>query len=386
MPTASVWLAQANQTFIVSANIPSPGLKLAFVVSWLNQYGGAERVLEAAHALFPDAPVYTSMYDPNVMPRAYRAWDIRVSFMDRLPWVYRRHQLFLPLYRYAFESFDLSAFDVVLSITSAFAHGVNKRPGAQHLCYCLTPARFLWQYDEYVQHEAVGEVARKFLPTLVSSLRAWDRRAASRVDEFIAISHQVQSRIATYYGREACLIYPPVDVTAFHIAPPSEIGDYFLIISRLIPYKRIDLAIEAFNATGLPLVIAGDGRDRARLQAHAKSNIKFLGRVSDQERLDLMARCKAFVFPGEEDFGITPLEANAAGRPVIAYGGGGALDTIVEGMNGVLFHAPTTNALIECLRNFDASGFDPAHIRAHAEKFDTAVFQQALRQHIMAAG
>lgn len=361
-----------------------PSLKLAFVVSWLNQYGGAERVLEAAHALFPDAPVFTSMYDPAVMPRAYRGWDIRVSFMDRLPFVYRRHQLFLPLYRYAFESFDLSEFDAILSITSAFAHGIKKRTRARHLCYCLTPARFLWQYQEYVEHEAVNGAARLFLPALIASLQAWDRRAAARVDEFIAISHEVQRRIAACYGRESCLIYPPVDVRSFYIAPPAEIGDYFLIISRLIPYKRIDLAIDAFNRTGLPLVIAGDGRDRARLQARAAPNVKFLGRVSDQERLDLMARCKAFVFPGEEDFGITPLEANAAGRPVIAYGGGGALDTIVEGMNGSLFHEPTSEALTECLEKFDASAFDPQRIRANAERFDTRVFQDALRTRILA--
>lgn len=358
-------------------------MKLAFVVSWLNQYGGAERVLEAAHALFPDAPVYTSMYDPHAMPRAYRAWDIRVSFMDRLPTVHRRHQLFLPLYRYAFESFDLRGYDVILSITSAFAHGVRKTAPTRHLCYCLTPARFLWQYDEYVRHESVNRAARKILPTLVAQLREWDRRAASQVDEFIAISHQVQDRIASWYNREACIVYPPVDVTAFRIAPSAEIGDYFLIISRLIPYKRIDRAIEAFNETGLPLLIAGDGRDRARLQARAKSNIRFLGHVSDQQRLDLMAHCKAFVFPGEEDFGITPLEANAAGRPVIAYGGGGALDTIVEGMNGVLFYAPTSRALIEALRKFDANAFDPRQIRAHAEQFDTRVFQAAIRQRIM---
>lgn len=358
-------------------------LKLAFIVSWLNQYGGAERVLEAAHALFPDAPVYTSMYDPAVMPQAYRAWDIRVSFMDRLPFVHRHHQLYLPLYRYAFESFDLRDYDVLLSITSAFAHGVHKAQNARHICYCLTPARFLWQYDEYVSHEAVNGIARKFLPRVVSSLREWDRRAATRVDDFIAISREVQRRIAASYGRDSCIIYPPVECSDFHIAPPSNVGDYFLIISRLIPYKRIDLAIDAFNQTGQPLWIAGDGRDRARLQAQAKSNIKFLGRVSDAERLDLMARCKAFVFPGEEDFGITPLEANAAGRPVIAYGGGGALDTIVEGMNGVLFHAPTADALIDCLKQFDVSHFDPQTIRAHAEKFDTRVFQDALKQHIL---
>lgn len=364
---------------------PLSDLKLAFVVSWLNQYGGAERVLEAARLLFPGAPVFTSMYDPAAMPRAYRAWDIRVSFMNRLPFVYRHHQIFLPLYRYAFESFDLSRYDVILSISSAFAHGVNKPNGARHLCYCLTPARFLFQYDEYVQNESVNGVARALLPGLVSSLRAWDVRAAGRVDEFIAISHEVQNRIRAWYGRESCLIYPPVDVNSFHIAAPDEVGDYFLIVSRLIPYKRIDIAIEAFNQNGLPLVIAGDGRDRARLEAMAKPNVKFLGRVSDAERLDLMARCKAFVFPGQEDFGITPLEANAAGRPVIAFGGGGALDTIVEGMNGLMFHAPTGEALVECLRAFDASAFDTGQIRAHAEKFDTRVFQAALRERVSAA-
>jgi glycosyltransferase involved in cell wall biosynthesis len=358
-------------------------LKLAFVVSWLNQYGGAERVLEAAHALFPDAPVFTSMYDPAAMPRAYRDWDIRVSFMNRLPYVHRRHQIFLPFYRYAFEQFDLSGYDVILSITSAFAHGIRKPGGARHICYCLTPARFLWQYDEYVSHESVNGVARKFLPSMVSNLREWDRRAATQVDEFIAISREVQSRISGCYGRDSCIVYPPVDVTSFRIAPPSEIGDYFLIISRLIPYKRIELAVDAFNRTGQPLLIAGDGRDRPRLQARAKDNIRFLGRVSDKERLDLMARCKAFVFPGEEDFGITPLEANAAGRPVIAYGGGGALDTVVEGMNGVLFHAPTSSALAESVGSFDASHYDPQEIRAHAERFDTRVFQEAIRARLL---
>lgn len=361
-------------------------LKLAFVVSWLNQYGGAERVLEAAHALFPRAPVYTSMYDPAVMPAAYRTWDIRVSFMDRFPFVYRRHQLFLPLYRYAFESFDLRDYDVILSITSAFAHGARKRAGARHISYCLTPARFLWQYKEYVENEAVGGAARTFLPALIASLREWDRRAAAQVDEFIAISHEVQQRIQLWYGRTSCLIYPPVDVNSFQIAPPAEIGDYFLIISRLIPYKRIDLAIDAFSRVGLPLLIAGDGRDRARLEARAASNIKFLGRVSDRARLDLMARCRAFVFPGQEDFGITPLEANAAGRPVIAFGGGGALDTVVEGLNGVLFHAPTSEALLDCLQAFNADRFDPRAIRAHAEQFDTRVFQKALEQHVGAGG
>lgn len=353
-------------------------MKLAFVVSWLNQYGGAERVLEAAHALFPDAPIFTSMYAPEAMPAAYRQWDIRVSFLDRVPLIHRHHQLFLPFYPQAFQSLDLRGYDVVLSITSAFAHGVNKPAAARHLCYCLTPARFLWQYREYVDKEAVNPAVRTLLPAMVGPLRAWDRRAAARVDEFIAISRVVQQRIASAYGRRAEIIYPPVEVSSFDIVPSDEIGDYYLIMSRLIPYKRIDLAVEAFNRTGLPLIIAGDGRDRARLERMAKSNIKFVGRVSDRERFGLMARCRAFVFPGEEDFGIAPIEANAAGRPVIAYAGGGALDTVVEGLNGILFRDPSSESLAACLQMFDAPQFDPLAIRAHAEQYDTRVFQEAM--------
>ena len=197
---------------------------------------------------------------------AYRDWDIRVSFMNRLPYVHQRHQFFLPLYRYAFEAFDFNGYDYCFSITSAFAHGIRKPANAWHICYCLTPALFLWQYDEYVMHESVNGVARQVLPAMVAQCRSWDRRRAGQVDEFIAISREVQRRIEACYGRDSCIVYPPVDVTAFHIAPPAEIDDYFLIISRLIPYKQIQLAVDAFNETGQRLLIAGDGRDRARLQ------------------------------------------------------------------------------------------------------------------------
>lgn len=335
-------------------------------------------MLETAHALFPDAPIFTSMYAREAMPAAYRHWDIRVSFLDRFPLIHRHHQLFLPFYPLAFESLDLRGYDVILSITSAFAHGARKPAAARHLCYCLTPARFLWQYRDYMDKEAVNPAVRTLLPAVVGTLRAWDRRAAARVDEFIAISRVVQQRIASAYGRRAEIIYPPVDVSSFYIVPSDQLGDYYLIMSRLIPYKRIDRAVEAFNRTGLPLVIAGDGRDRARLEQMAKSNIKFVGRVSDHERLSLMAHCRAFVFPGEEDFGIAPIEANAAGRPVIAYGGGGALDTIAEGVNGILFREPSVESLAASLETFDAAQFDPQAIRAHAEKYDTRVFQEAM--------
>jgi glycosyltransferase involved in cell wall biosynthesis len=355
-------------------------LKIAFVVSWLNQHGGAERVLEAAHDLYPDAPIYTSIYDPHALPALYRSWDIRVTFLNHFPGVHRRHQLYLPFYPLAFESLDLRGFEVVLSIPSAFAHGVLTGSATRHLCYCLTPARFLWQYREYVENEAVGRRARFVLPFLVSPLRQWDRLAAERVDEFVAISRVVQSRIAKFYRRSSTIIYPPVAVSDFHLAPSSEVGDYFLMISRLVPYKRVDLAVQAFNQLGLPLVIAGDGRDRARLEKMAQPNIRFVGRVSDAERQSLMARCRAFVFPGEEDFGIAPLEANAAGRPAIAFAGGGALDTIVEGLNGVFFREPTAASLAERVSTFDASAFEPGGLRAHAERFDVVVFQQTLRE------
>ena len=349
---------------------------VALVASWLNQYGGAERVLEAAHDVFPNAPVFTSTYWHSVMPPAYRTWDIRVSYLDRIPIANQR--LLLPLYPSAFESLDLRGYATILSITSAFAHGVRVPPGARHICYCLTPARFLWSYPEYVERERIGRLARAVLPLFVSRLRAWDRRAADRVTQFVSISTTVRERIAEYYQRDSTIIYPPVDVERFHVCDAHD--DYFLILSRLVPYKRIDLAVQAFNELGLPLVIAGDGRDRARLQEMAKPNVKFQGRVSDDESRDLLARCRAFLFPGEEDFGITPLEANACGRPVIAFAGGGALDSVVEGVTGEFFRAPTAGALAEVICTFDDRKYDSQVIRKHAESFGTAVFKDKIGQ------
>jgi glycosyltransferase involved in cell wall biosynthesis len=357
-------------------SVSSP--RVALVASWLNQYGGAERVLEVAHDLFPGAPVFTSTYWHAAMPAEYRSWDIRTSFLDRLPFAHRNQRWLLPLYPAAFESLDLRGYDTILSITSAFAHGVRVPSGGRHICYCLTPARFLWSYGEYVERERIGRLPRAILPLFIRSLRAWDRRAAGRVTRFVAISEQVRKRIAASYRREAAIVYPPVDVERFNIA--GDCGDYFLILSRLVPYKRIDLAVQAFNTLGLPLVIAGDGRDRARLQEKAKSNIRFLGRVSDEQGRDLLSRCRAFLFPGEEDFGITPLEANASGRPVIAFAGGGALDSTIAGVTGEFFREPTAVALAEVVHNFDDRKYAPAEMRRHAEKFGIPVFKNKLQE------
>jgi glycosyltransferase involved in cell wall biosynthesis len=353
-------------------------MRVALVASYLNQYGGAERVLEAAHALFPNAPVFTSAFWPPAFPATYQTWDIRTSFLNRVP--VHNQRLLLPLYPAAFESFDFAGYDTLISITSAFAHGVRVPPGARHICYCLTPARFLWTYDDYVERERIGRLPRLVLPLFIRRLREWDRRVANRVSQFIAISQVVRERIAKYYQRDSTIIYPPVDVDRFQVSQTHD--DYFLILSRLVPYKRIDLAVQAFSELGLPLIIAGDGRDRPRLQAMAKSNVQFLGRVPDETAKELLARCRAFVFPGEEDFGITPLEAGACGKPVIAFAAGGALDSIIDGVTGEFFREPTASSLANVVRQFDDRKFDAATIRRHAEKFGVEVFKQRLMETI----
>jgi glycosyltransferase involved in cell wall biosynthesis len=246
------------------------------------------------------------------------------------------------------------------------------------VCYCLTPTRFLWTYHAYAEREGISPIVDFVLRPILLSLRQWDRLAADRVDEFIAISTEVQRRILKYYRRDSALIFPPVATDRFAQAATDEDGGYFLVVSRLIPYKRVDLAVQAFTELGLPLIVAGDGRDRARLEAMAGPNVTFLGRVADSDLPALVARCRAFLFPGYEDFGIAPVEAQAAGRPVIAYAAGGALDTVVEGVTGLFFREPTSEALADAVRRFHPNDFDPAAIHEHALRFDKRVFQRQL--------
>ncbi len=349
--------------------------RLAIVHDWLNQIGGAEDVLEVLVAMFPGAPVYTSIYWPEYMPAAYRRWDIRTTWMDRLPGVYRHHPLYLPFYPLAFAGLDLSGYDVVLSNKSGFCHGVHTGE-AVHICYCLTPTRYVWQFDAYAARESIPRPLRLLLRPLIALLRRWDYRAAQRVDHFVAISRAVQERIRRFYGREATVIYPPVEIERFQ--PASTHEDYYLIVSRLIPYRRIDLAVRAFNQLGLPLVIAGDGRDREALEALAGPTVTFLGRVPDEDLPDLFARCRAYVLPGEEDFGIAPVQAQAAGRPVIAFGAGGALDSVIEGQTGAFFRELTPESLAEAVRSFDAERVDPRACVENAARFDARVFRQRM--------
>ncbi|NOK63109.1 MAG: glycosyltransferase family 4 protein [Chloroflexi bacterium AL-W] len=354
-------------------------MHVAIVHDYLNQYGGAERVLEALHDLYPNAPVYTSIYDPRTMPSAYHSWDIRTSWMQHLPGWRRYFRHYMPLYPSAFESFDLSGYDLIVSSSSAFAKGVIPPPGTCHICYCHTPMRFAWRTDSYVEREHIKGLQRAILSILLTYVRLWDTVGAARVDAFVTNSREVARRVHRYYGRDATVIPPPVDLATYS---PQEPDDFYLAGGRLIPYKRLDLAVRAFTALGLPLKVFGDGRDRAALESIAGSNVTFLGYVSEAERQELFARCRAFVFPGEEDFGITPLEAMAAGRPVIAYAAGGALDSVIEGRTGWFFHEPTPAALAATVAMSHTSSVEAMGIRQHAEDFGRVVFLRRMRDFI----
>jgi glycosyltransferase involved in cell wall biosynthesis len=328
--------------------------------------------------MFPEATIYTSMYWRRAMPPSYGQWTIHTSWLDQLPLIKAHHQLFLPLYPLAFQGFDMSGYDLVLSNKSGFCHGVHAPAAAKHICYCLTPTRYLWDFQGYIAQEGWGPLARWLVPPLLGPLRRWDLAAAQRVTTFVAISREVQTRISALYHRDSTVIYPPVDTARFE--PVDDHDDCFLIVSRLVPYKRIDLAVEACTTLGLPLVVIGEGRDRARLEGLAGPTVRFLGWVSDADRARYMSRCRAFLFPGREDFGIAPVQAQAAGRPVIAYAAGGALDTVIEGETGVFFREPTTEALVEALVHFDERAHSPAVICQNAGRFDTAVFRHELKR------
>ncbi|TMD53746.1 MAG: glycosyltransferase family 4 protein [Chloroflexi bacterium] len=359
-------------------------MKVALVHDYLNQMGGAERVVLAFHELFPDAPLYTSIYDPRRVDAAFQQIDIRTSFMQRLPFVKKHHQPFLPLYPFAMERLDLRGYDLILSSSSAFGKGVITKPGTMHICYCHTPMRWCWNYDEYVEREQLGKLARGVLPFLITWLRVWDQTTAMRVDHFIANSPAVADRIQKYYRREAVVIPPPVDASRFLFDPTTQPEDYFLVVSRFMPYKRIDLAIQACNRLQLPLVIIGSGRDQQRLQQMAGPTIRFLGRLSDAEVLHYYAHCRALILPGEEDFGITPLEAQASGRPVVAYSAGGALASVIDGVTGTFFQEQTVESLAATLAAFDETRYDPQIIRDHALEFDKPRFHRRILQFIEA--
>lgn len=358
-------------------------MKIALVHEFLTQLGGAERVLEAFHELFPDAPVFTIVHDPEKTEQRYRDWDIRTSFVQRMPGGVRHYQYFLPLMPRAVETFPLDEFDVVLSDSSAFAKGARTRLNTVHISYCHTPTRYLWEsLDQYVdsgKHPKVLKMAVK--PWLKHYLKRWDYQAAQRPHHLIANSQTVMSRIRRYYDRDADVIYPPVDTDFFQPITRNK-EEYYFIASRLEPYKQVGLAIEAFGQLGLPLRVAGTGTDIYKLRSLAKGNIEFLGRVSDAELRALYSHARGFVFPSLEDAGIVVLESLASGTPVIGLNKGGTAEYIQDGVQGVLFENQTAADIVAAVKRFKKMDFSPDKLRQHALRFDKQVFKRKIREYI----
>lgn len=352
-------------------------MKITLVHDYLNQYGGAERVLEALCEIFPEAPIYTLLYDETATGRVFKGREIHTSFLQNIPFTRKHHRLFPLLMPLAIEQFDLSYFDVVISVSASFAKGVVTKPHTRHINYCLTPTRFLWDDSHrYIDEFKYPWPIKKLIPTLIAYLRIWDKEAALRADEFVAISDFVKRRIKKYYDREAKIIYPPVDTARYKIA--DQISDYFLMVGRLVAYKRFDLAVKVFNAIGKPLKIVGEGPERKQLEKMAKKNIEFLGLISDYQIPELYARAQAVIFPQEEDFGLVPLEAMAAGRPVVAYRSGGALETVINKQTGIFFDQQTEIDLAEAVGRFYQTDFNPSLIRTQALKFDKKIFREQI--------
>lgn len=351
-------------------------MKIAIVHEWLTIYGGSERVVEALHALYPEAPIYCLVYDAQRMPERFRNYDIRPSFLQKIPLAKKHYQMFLPLMPYAYEQLDLTEYDIVLTSSSSCAKGVITRSDALNICYCYTPMRYAWEfYYEYTR--SFGKLKKLLIGWQMHHIRMWDKLAADRVDAFVAISNYIQQRIHKYYRKESTIIFPPVNTHLYQLGPKD---DFYLIVSRLVTYKRVHLAVEAFNQLGLPLVIIGDGGEAETLHKQAQSNVRFLGRLSDEEIADWYSKAKAFVFCGEEDFGITPVEAQAAGTPVIAYKRGGVLDTVIADKTGIFFSEPTVDSLCEAIKQFEQNGvvYNAEQIKNHAEKFSLKRFQQEI--------
>jgi glycosyltransferase involved in cell wall biosynthesis len=364
-------------------------VKVALVHDWLTGMRGGERCLEVFAELFPTADLYTLLHVPGSVSPAIENRRIVTSFIQRLPQAERRYRHYLPLFPAAVRAFDLRGYDLVLSSSHAVAKGVRVPAGALHVCYCFTPMRYVWDlYDDYFGPRA-GLAARVLMPPVAAWLRRWDRRTAAGVHQFVAISRFVAARIRRAYGRDADVIYPPVDVSRFRVDEAP--GEFYLVVSALTPYKRVDLAVEACNRLGRRLVIVGTGPEDRRLRAMAGPTVELLGWRDDAQTAELYTRCRALLFPPLEDFGITPLEAMAAGRPVIAFGAGGARETVVlpgegEPPTGLFFEHQTVEALVDAIRRFEASAhqFEPKVLRRRAEAFDRPLFRERVHTYLRA--
>ena len=369
-------------------------MKVALIHDWLTGMRGGEKVLEVFCELYPNADLYTLLHVPGSCSPRIEGMRIRTSFIQKLPDVARNYRRYLPLFPHAIESFDLSSYDVVISSSHCVAKGVITPPSATHVSYIHTPMRYMWdQFGEYFGAGKAGPVTRLAAQVAGPFLRAWDEASSMRVDRYLANSNQVAERIRKRYRRDAVVIYPPVDLAKFKLVPREQRGDFYLMVGAFAPYKRVDLAIEAFRQLGRPLKIVGAGQVGPDIARIAKGNVELLGPRSDDEIAHLYARCRAFVFPGEEDFGITPLEAQASGRPVIAFGKGGALETVVglgpsdARPTGVFFPTQSVESVIEAVKRLEANEhrFDPHVARANAETFDRPHFKRRLEGFLRSA-
>ncbi len=370
-------------------------MKVALIHDWLTGMRGGEKCLEAFCEIFPEATVFTLVHVKGSVSPTIEKMDIRTSFIQKLPFVEKRYRGYLPFFPLAIEQFDVRAFDLIVSSSHCVAKGVIPSPETYHICYCHTPMRYVWaMYEEYFGRERLKGISKWFVPLFVNYLRMWDVNSTVRVDEFIANSENVKKRIWRYYRRKAEVIFPPVDTKDTQLSNRDE--GYFLLVSAFAPYKRVDLAVEAFSRLGERLVVIGTGQEEKRLKSMARPNVEFLGWMEAEGLGEYYVGCRALIFPGEEDFGIVPLEAQCYGKPVIAYGAGGALETVKgcwlsemskpknKKYTGIFFREQTVDQLMAAIQGFRASEFDPQFIRRHALQFDREVFKKKVKRFIQA--
>jgi len=354
-------------------------MNIALVHDWITSTAGAERVILDLSGIYPKAPIYTSVFEKE-KTQGFEEKDVRTSFLQKYKIIRKKRELLVPLVYFAFENIDLSSYDLVISNTTGGSKALILKPEAIHICYCHTPPRYLW-YPNLDPRSSKGSF--RFLRNWSKSwLMEWDLASSKRPDYYIANSINVQKRIKDIYNIDSKIIYPPVDVEKFKPKTIENPDDYYLFVSRLVGYKRCDLVVDAFNELGLPLKIIGSGPEKKRLVKKANKNVEFLGFVSDDEMVRYYQKAKAFVFAAEEDFGIVPVEAMAAGRPVIAFGVGGVLETVSEGLSGTFFKSQTPESLIEAIKKFDASKFDSRKIIEYAEKFSKERFKKEFAQYV----
>ncbi|MDD3333880.1 MAG: glycosyltransferase [Eubacteriales bacterium] len=352
-------------------------LKVAIVHDWLVAYAGADRVVEQLHQIFPQAPIYTLIYRKQSMPKKFETYDIRTTYLQKIPFIHKLYKYLLTWMPRAFEQLDLSEYDLVVSSCSSCSKGVITRPDALHICYCHTPTRYIWDFF-YTYMNNAGWFKRMMMGPMIHRMRIWDRLAADRVDEFIGNSNYIANRIQKYYRREAKVIYPGVRLCGLPALDRGE--DYYLMVGRFTFYKRFDLGVRACTKLKRRLIVVGYGDEEKKLRANAGETVEFRGSLSDQEIMNLYRHAKAFLFPGEEDFGMTPVEAQSAGCPVLAYGSGGACETVADGRTGLLFAEQSVQSLMDCICRFEDEGVNctRAEIQQNMQRFSQERFTKEM--------